>query len=59
MIYTNQCVHKVEMYIYLRTKSLHGCFKPVVIALRWTYTIWSFLTTFGHLTGEKTEMNFD
>ena len=29
------------------------------IKLRWTYTIWSFLTTFGHLTGEKTEMNFD
>ena len=27
--------------------------------LRWTYTIWSFLTTFGHLTGEKTVMNFD
>ena len=27
--------------------------------LRWTYTIWSFLTTFGHLTGEKTEMNFN
>ena len=21
--------------------------------------IWSFLTTFGHLTGEETEMNFD
>ena len=21
--------------------------------------IWSFLTTLGHLTGEKTEMNFD
>ena len=23
------------------------------------HTIWSFLATFGHLTGEKTVMNFD